>query len=80
MQKTKYLCSSYQDRVELEYKQRANRGLLAASKGENREFEYGSLERILYRENLILSMERVISKKDSHRVDGMTVYELKQFL
>ena len=47
LQKTKYLGSSAQDRVELEYKQRAHRGFSATLKGENREFEYGSLERIL---------------------------------
>ena len=80
LQKTKYLGSSAQDRVELEYKQRAHRGFSATSKGENREFEYGSLERILSRENLLLAMKRVISNKGSHGVDGMTVYELKQFL
>ena len=73
LQKTKYLGSSAQDRVELEYKQRAHRGFSATSKGENREFEYGSLERILSRENLLLAMKRVISNKGSHGVDGMTV-------
>lgn len=80
LQKTKYLISSAQDRVELEYKQRAHRGFSATSKRENREFEYGSLERILSRKNLLLAMKRVISNKGSHGVDGMTVYELKQFL
>lgn len=54
-----------------------HRGFLATSKVENREFEYGSLERILSRENLILAMKRVISNKSSHGFDGMTVYELK---
>ena len=80
LQKTKYLGSSAQDRVELEHKQRAHRGFSATSKGENGEFEYGSLERILSRENLLLAMNRVISNKGSHGVDGITVYELKQFL
>ena len=68
------------DRVELEDKQRVHREFSATSKGETDEFEYGSLERILSRENLLLAMKRVISNKGSHGVDGMTVYELKQFL
>lgn len=80
LQKTKYLGSSAQDRVELKYKQRVHRVFSATLKGENREFEYGSLERILSRENLLLAMKRVISNKGSHVIDGMTVYELKQFL
>ncbi|WP_195469682.1 group II intron reverse transcriptase/maturase [Clostridium sp. D43t1_170807_H7] len=80
LQKTKYLGSSDQDRVELKYKQRAHREFSATSKGENGEFEYGSLERILSRENLLLAMNRVISNKGSHGINGMTVYELKQFL
>ena len=80
MQKTKFLGSSAQDRVELEHKQRVHRGFSATSRGRTDEFEYGSLERILSRENLLLAMKRVISNKGSHGVDGMTVYELKQFL
>ena len=80
LQKTKYLGSNAQDRVELEHKQRVHRGFPATSKGETDEFEYGSLERILSRENLLIAMKRVIANKGSHGVDGMTVYELKQFL
>lgn len=80
LQKTKYLGSDAQDRVELEHKQRVHREFSATLKGETDEFEYGSLERILSRENLLLAMKRVISNKGSHGVDGMTVYELKQFL
>ena len=80
LQKTKYLGSSAQDRVELENKQRAHRGFSATSNGETSEFEYGSLERILSRENLLLAMKRVISNKGSHGVDGMTVHELEHFL
>ena len=80
LQKTKYLGSNAQDRVELEHKQRVHREFSATLKGETNEFEYGSLERILSRENLLLAMKRVISNKGSHGVDGMTVYELKQFL
>ena len=66
--------------MELEHKQRVHRKFSATLKGETDEFEYGSLERILSRENLLLAMKRVISNKGSHGVDGMTVYELKQFL
>ena len=80
LQKTKYLGSNAQDRVELEHKQRVHREFSATLKGETDEFEYGSLERILSRENLLLAMKRVISNKGSPGVDGMTVYELKQFL
>ena len=80
LQKTKYLGPSAKDRVELENRQRVHREFSATSKRETDEFEYGSLERILSRENLLLAMKRVISNKGSHGVDGMTVYELKQFL
>ena len=80
LQKTKYLGSSAQDRVELENKQRVHRGFSATSNGETSEFEYGSLERILSRGNLLLAMKRVISNKGSHGVDGMTVHELEHFL
>ena len=80
LQKTKYLGSNAQDRVELEHKQRVHREFSATLKGETDEFEYGSLERILSRENLLIAMKRVISNKGSQGVDGMTVYELKQFL
>ena len=66
--------------MELEYKQRAHREFSVDSKGETGEFEYGSLERILSRENLLLAMKRVVSNKGSYVVDGITVYELKQFL
>ena len=66
--------------MELEYKQGVHRGFSATSNGETGEFEYGSLEIILSRENLLIAMKRVISNKGSHGVDGMTVYELKHFL
>lgn len=80
LQKTKYRGSSAKDRVELEDRQRVHREFSATSKERPSEFEYGSLERILSRQNLYLAMDRVISNKGSHGVDGMTVYELKQFL
>ncbi|VYT94199.1 Uncharacterised protein [Clostridium tertium] len=84
LQKTKYLGSSAKNRVELEDKQRVHGGFSATSNRETSEFEYGSLERILTRiltrGNLLLAMKRVISNKGSHGVDGMIVYELRQFL
>lgn len=80
LQKTKYLGSSAQDRVELEDKQRVHREFSATQKGETSGFEYGSLERILSKDNMRLALKRVVSNKGSHGVDGMTVYELKQFL
>ena len=80
LQKTKYLDSSAENRVELKDKQRVHRKFSATSKGETGEFEYGSLERILSKNNLVSAMKRVISNKGSYGVDGMTVYELKQFL
>ena len=80
LQKTKYLGSSAENKVELECKQRVHREFSATSNGRTNEFEYGSLEKILSRENLNFAMQRVISNKGSHGVDGMTVYELKQFL
>lgn len=80
LQKSKYLGSSAQNRVELEDKQRVHREFLATSKGKTSEFEYGLLERILSRDNLLQAMKKVIANKGSHRVEGMTVYELNQFL
>ena len=80
LQKTKYLGSNAKNRVELEDKQRVHRRFSATSNRETSEFEYGSLERILSRQNLLQAMNRVIYNKGSHGVDGMTVYELKQFL
>ena len=56
LQKTKYLGSSAKGRVELEDRQRVLREFSATSKGERSEFEYGSLERILSRENLLLAI------------------------
>ena len=80
LQKTKYLGSNAKNRVELEDKQRVHRRFSATSNRETSEFEYGSLERILSRENLLLAIKRVITNKGSYGVDGMTVYELRQFL
>ena len=56
LQKTKYLGSSAKGRVELEDRQRVHREFSATSKGERSEVEYGSLERILSRENLLLAI------------------------
>ena len=56
LQKTKYLGSSAKGRVELEDRQRVHREFSATLKGETSEVEYGSLERILSRENLLLAI------------------------
>ena len=80
MQKTKYLGSSAENRVELEGKQRVHRNFSATSNRETDEFKYGSLERILSTKNVVSAMKRVVSNKGSHGIYGMTVYELKQFL
>ena len=80
LQKTKNLGSSAEDRVELEGKQRAHRKFSVTTNGGTSEFQYGSLERILSINNVVSAMKRVIANKGSHGVDGMTVYELKQFL
>ena len=62
LQKTKYLGPSAKDRVELENRQRVHREFSATSKRENDEFEYGSLERILSRENLNNFYKQIGSK------------------
>ena len=80
LQKTKYLGSNAKNRVELEDKQRVHRRFSATSNRETSEFEYGSLERILSRENLLLAMKRVISNKGSHGVDGMKIDELREHI
>ncbi|WP_243156482.1 reverse transcriptase domain-containing protein [Clostridium sp. C8-1-8] len=80
LQKTKYLGSSAKDRVELEDKKRVHREFSATPKEKISGFEYCSIERILSKDNMNLALKRVISNKGSHGVDGMAVYELKQFL
>lgn len=61
LQKTKYLGSSAKDRVELKGKQRVHRESSASSNGRTNEFEYGSLERILSRNNMFSALNRVVS-------------------
>ena len=63
LQKTKYLGSSAEDRVELEGKQRAHRKFSATTNGETSEFQYASLERILSINNVVSAMKRVIPIK-----------------
>ena len=67
LQKTKYLGSSAKGRVELEDRQRVHREFSATSKGETSEVEYGSLERILSRENLLLAISLYLTNR---RVPG----------
>ena len=68
LQKTKYLGSSAEDRMEFEGKQRVHRGFSATSKGETSEFQYGSLERMLSINNVVSAMKRVIANKESRKL------------
>ena len=59
LQKTKYLGSSAEDRVELEDKQRVHREFSATSKWRNQvNLNMALLERILSRENYVSSNEK----------------------
>lgn len=58
LQKTKYLGSSAQDRVELEDKQRVHIEFSTTPKEKISRFEYGSLERILSKDNLNFEPKR----------------------
>ncbi|WP_212905390.1 group II intron reverse transcriptase/maturase, partial [Clostridium polyendosporum] len=80
LQKTKYLDYQVENRVEPKGKQEVHRVISATDKRRTNVQEYGSLERILSRENMQEAYRRVYSNKGSHGMDGMTVYELKQFL
>lgn len=66
--------------MESEGKQRAHRISPATENRETNVLAYGTLERILARDNMMQAYERVVSNKGSHGVDKMEVYELKQFL
>lgn len=68
------------NKMESEGKQRVHRVSPAAENRETNVLGYGTLERILARENMWQAYERVVSNKGSHGVDKMEVYELKQFL
>ena len=66
--------------MESDGKQRVHRVPSATENRETNVLGYGTLERILARENMWQAYERVVSNKGSHGVDKMNVYELKQFL
>ncbi|NRS84625.1 retron-type reverse transcriptase [Clostridium tetanomorphum] len=80
LQKTKYLGSKAKSKVEPKDKHGVHRVITATTRGENDALEYGSLERILSRENMQLAYKRVVANKGKPGIDRMTVYELKQFL
>jgi retron-type reverse transcriptase len=69
-------------RVEL----RSNAGVqnisfISEKRGNNgNEYSRGLLEKIIDRDNMNMAYKRVVAKKGSHGVDGMTVDELLQFL
>ena len=66
--------------MESEGKQRAHRISPVTENRVTNVQAYGTLERILARENMMRAYERVVSNKGSHGIDKMEVYELKQFL
>ncbi|MGO5091036.1 group II intron reverse transcriptase/maturase [Clostridium sp. LCP25S3_F10] len=80
LQKTKYLGSKAKSKVEPKDKYGVHRVTTATTSGETNAFEYGSLERILSRQNMQLAYKRVVANKGTSGIDRMTVYELKQFL
>jgi len=80
LQKTQYRGSSAENRLESEGKQGAHRVSPATENRDTNVLAYGTLERILARENMLQAYARVVSNKGSHGVDKMEVYELKQFL
>ena len=71
-----------ENKVEPKGKQGVHRVSTATeNRGANvQEFEYGTLEGILAKENMWKAYERVVANKGSHGIDKMNVYELKQFL
>ncbi|WP_251859596.1 group II intron reverse transcriptase/maturase [Clostridium sp. Marseille-Q2269] len=80
LQKTKYLGSKAKSKVEPKDKHGVHRVITATTRGETDGLEYGSLERILSRENMQLAYKKVVANKGKSGIDRMTVYELKQFL
>jgi len=80
LQKTKYLGSRPKNRLETEGREEAHRVLSATPKGEASALQYGTLERILSRENMTKALKRVERNKGSHGIDGMETYELRNFL
>lgn len=80
LQKTQYRGSSVENKMVSDGKQRVHRVSPATGNRETNVLRYGTLERILARENMWQAYERVVSNKGSHGIDKMDVYELKQFL
>jgi group II intron reverse transcriptase/maturase len=80
LQKTEYTGYLDEDSVEHENKQGVHRVSPAVPEGETSAEEYGTLERILSRENMQKAYKRVVANKGSHGVDGMETDELRDFL
>lgn len=80
LQKTEYTGCLVDNSVEHEGKQGVHRVSPAVPEGETSAQEYGTLERILSRENMQRAYKRVVANKGSHGVDGMTTDELRNFL
>jgi RNA-directed DNA polymerase len=80
LQKTEHSGYQVENSVEHEGKQGVHRAYPAVPKGETSALEYGTLERILARENMQNAFKRVVANKGSHGVDGMKIDELREFL
>lgn len=80
LQKTEYTGYPVDNSVEHEGKQGVHRVSPAVPEGRTNAQEYGTLERILSRENMQRAYKRVVANKGSHGVDGMATDELRDFL
>ena len=83
-QKTQYRDQVVEVEVELQGKSKVQSNFMVLPNRESVNDETFDtsmlLEEVLERNNMLLALKRVISNKGSHGVDGMTVYELRQFL
>jgi group II intron reverse transcriptase/maturase len=66
--------------MESKGKEEVHRVNSATSKGEASALRYGTLERVLSKENMTKALKRVEANKGSHGVDGMKTDELRRFL
>lgn len=80
LQKTKYLGSQPEIRMESKDKEEVHRVNSVTSKSEASALKYGTLERVLSKENMTKALKRVEANKGSHGIDGMKTDELRRFL
>ncbi|WP_251862138.1 hypothetical protein [Clostridium sp. Marseille-Q2269] len=76
LQKTKYLGSKAKSKVEPKDKHGVHRVITATTRQETDGLEYGSLERILSRENMQLAYKKVVANKGKSGIDRMTVADM----